>query len=97
MWYLQSEHNSEDNSVTATDLNIFSIHKLTLKTCKTSTYLFPSEQGLMMYWHIGRRRNAKATVAITVNRREQYSLLKTIVYALKTVMLDDSKLLGEWV
>ncbi len=29
-------------------------------------YLFPDEHGLIMYWHMGRRRNAKAIVAITV-------------------------------
>lgn len=28
--------------------------------------LFPLEQGRIMYWHIGRRRKAKATVAITL-------------------------------
>lgn len=27
--------------------------------------LFPSEHGLIIYWHMGRRRNASATVAIT--------------------------------
>lgn len=29
----------------------------------------PSEHGLMMYWHIGSRRKANATVAITENER----------------------------
>lgn len=27
--------------------------------------LLPSEQGLIMYWHIGNNKNARATVAIT--------------------------------
>lgn len=29
--------------------------------------LLPSEQGRVMYWHMGNRRKAKATVAITKN------------------------------
>lgn len=32
--------------------------------------LFPSEHGRVIYWHIGSKRNAKATVAIT----ESYQL-----------------------
>lgn len=32
---------------------------------KKNTNLFPSEQGRMIYWHIGNRRKANAIVAIT--------------------------------
>lgn len=31
---------------------------------------WPSVHGRMMYWHIGRSRNARATVAMTVERKE---------------------------
>lgn len=31
-------------------------------------YLFPEEHGRIIYWHMGRRRNAKAIVAITVEK-----------------------------
>lgn len=40
------------------------------------TYLLPSEHGLMIYWHIGKSKNAKATVAITVEIKETNKLLK---------------------
>lgn len=33
--------------------------------------LFPSEHGLIIYWHIGNKRNAKATVAITETKDKQ--------------------------
>ena len=38
-----------------------------VKTRKSSTILvyLPGEQGLTRYWHMGRRRKARATVAIT--------------------------------
>jgi hypothetical protein len=44
--------------------------------CKTIyshqfTYLFPSEHGRMTYWNIGNNRNARATVAITKERRKE--------------------------
>jgi len=32
--------------------------------------LLPSEHGLIIYWHIGSKRNAKATVAITVKNSD---------------------------
>lgn len=28
--------------------------------------LFPSEHGLIIYWHMGNSKNARATVAITI-------------------------------
>lgn len=31
--------------------------------------LLPSEHGLVIYWHMGKRRKAKATVAITETRK----------------------------
>lgn len=34
------------------------------------TYLFPSEHGRIIYWHMGSKRNASATVAMTETQRE---------------------------
>lgn len=42
--------------------------------------LLPSEQGRVIYWHIGKSRKAKATVAITKNHNRNqnisYEMLK---------------------
>lgn len=46
-----------------------------------NTNLFPSEQGRMIYWHIGNRRKANAIVAITEKKREKtvhYTKIKCI-------------------
>lgn len=52
--------------------------------------LLPSEHGLIMYWHIGNSKKAKATVAITKTKetnKKQQCLLVTIVFLLSTVIL----------
>ena len=35
------------------------------------THLFPDVQGRLTYWHMGKSRKARATVAITANSRKE--------------------------
>jgi len=45
---------------------------------KPNDIRLPSVQGRMIYWHIGKSKKAKATVAITLNKYESINYLRTI-------------------
>lgn len=53
--------------------------------------LLPSEQGLVIYWHMGRRRKAKATVAITEKKNciviQIYFILRKVIFYVHTLFL----------
>lgn len=56
--------------------------------------LFPSEQGLMMYWHMGSSRKARATVAITKKKNENnyyYTMLIKIKYYTKNIIISRAR------
>lgn len=51
------------------------------------TYLFPSEHGRIIYWHMGSKRNASATVAMTETQREN-RCWKLVITLCKTKVIN---------
>lgn len=47
-----------------------SLIRLDSRVQNIATDLFPDVHGRLMYWHIGSSKKARATVAITANKRE---------------------------
>ena len=55
-----------------------------------TTYFFPSEHGLIIYWHIGNNKKANATVAITAIRKNTLALVLEILQKSQQAILSNN-------